>query len=67
MVTKNVRPGVEIQVEEKKVDDSKNHEAKLEQLRRKKAKEKARYVQIFLFVCMIISVDTVFLFYICHT
>ena len=61
VIPKNVRPGEEIQVEEKKVDESKNNEAKLEQLKRKKAKEKARYVKI-LFICLVISVDTVFLF-----
>ena len=43
ILPKNVRPVEEIQKEEKKIDESKNI-AKLEQLKRKKAKAKARYV-----------------------
>ena len=41
IIPKNVRPFEEIKKEEKKIDESKNT-AKLEQLKRKKAKAKAR-------------------------
>ena len=43
VVPKNVRPHEEIQKVEEKIDESKNA-AKLEQLKRKKARDKARYV-----------------------
>jgi nucleolar protein 14 len=43
VIPKNVRPFEEIQKVEKKIDESKNA-AKLEQLKRKKARAKARYV-----------------------
>ena len=49
MIAKNVRPAAEIKKEEKKINESKTKkEANIEQLKRKKARDKARYVLIYL-------------------
>ena len=45
MIPKNVRPAEEIQEFEKKINESKKDE-KLEQMKRKKARDKARYVEL---------------------